>query len=389
MTEVINWQLLIVDDEEVICQQVKEFLEGETITDSDDRTQVETLTDFAKALDVLEAHRFDLLILDIRLGAYDETPEEEIGIETLKAIQRRRFIPVIFYTGLPKLIQEHKTALIQVVEKTEGLPRLLEVIRNIFATRLPVVNLALLRHLETVQRDYMWDFVAAHWEQFGDTTDRTALAYLLARRLALTLSRQGIQHLARELGDPNAPAIEEGKVHPMHYYIMPPVEPSPLTGDLYRGCIGGQMGYWVLLTPSCDLVTGREKAEWILLVRCDPLTEQQEYQGWKASLPQPSKTNTKKLEALLRNNRQIGQRERFYFLPGAFILPDLVVDFQQLVTLPQKQINGLDRLASLDSSFAGELLSRFIRYFGRPGTEDLDVEVIFSQFRHQADEEKE
>ena len=47
---------------------------------------------------------------------------------------------------------------------------------NIFATRLPAVNRALIRHLETIQRDYMWDFVANHWEQFGDTSDHTSLA---------------------------------------------------------------------------------------------------------------------------------------------------------------------------------------------------------------------
>jgi hypothetical protein len=50
-------------------------------------------------------------------------------------------------------------------------------VRGIFATRLPAVNRALIRHLETVQRDYMWDFVATHWEQFGDTSGRKALCH--------------------------------------------------------------------------------------------------------------------------------------------------------------------------------------------------------------------
>lgn len=33
---------------------------------------------------------------------------------------------------------------------------------------------------------------------------------------------------------------------------------------------------------------------------------------------------------MLRNNREDSQAERFYFLPGAMTLSDLVVDFQQL-----------------------------------------------------------
>jgi hypothetical protein len=60
---------------------------------------------------------------------------------------------------------------------------------------------------------------------------------------------------------------------------------------------------------------------------------------------------------------------------------DLVVDFQQLVTLQRVQMTALERLASLDSPFAEALLARFGRYFGRLSTPDLDVEVILSRLR--------
>ena len=386
MADATTWQLLFVDDDAEVCRQVKEFLDGETIAAPDDRLRVETLTDFAAALNELEVRRFDLLILDVRLGPRDEVLEKEAGITTLEAIRQRRFVPVVFYTALPRLVEGLETPLIRVVEKTEGLPRLLEMVRSIFATRLPAVNRALIRHLETVQRDYMWDFVAVHWERFGDTSDRTALAYLLARRLAMSLSGPGIRQLAQDLGDPTGTAAVEGRVHPMQYYVMPPVELAPLAGDLYQGQIGDQIGHWVLLTPSCDLVAGRERAKWVLLARCAPLTEQTEYQKWQAGLPQPSKTADRRLCALLRDNRQNGQPERFYFLPGTLALPDLVVDFQQLVTLPREQIDSLERLASLDSPFAEALLARFARYFGRLGTPDLDLEVIVAKLRSAAGE---
>ena len=255
-----------------------------------DRLQVKTLNDFGDALNELEIHRFDLLILDVRLGPHSITPDEEAGITTLQAIRQRRFIPVVFYTGLPHLVRHLVTPLVQVVEKTAELPRLLDSLSSIFATRLPAVNRALIRHLETIQRDYMWDFVANHWEQFGDTSDHTSLAYLLARRLATSLSGSGIQQLAQELGDSTGTAVTEGHVHPMRYYVIPPVELAPLAGDIYQGQVGEHNGYWALLTPSCDMVTGREKADMVLLARCLPLTEQVEYQQWRAGLPAPSRT---------------------------------------------------------------------------------------------------
>lgn len=386
MADATKWQLLFVDDEEDTCQQVKEYLEGETISESGEFPVVETLTDFDKALETLETRRFDLLILDLRLGPHDETREEEAGARILQAIQQRRFVPVIFfYTALPHLVRDLETPLIRVVEKGPSPKPLLAAIQNIFMSHLPAVNRALIRHLETVQRDYMWEFVAKHWEQFGSTADHTALAYLLARRLAISLSGPRIQQLAQDLGDTTGVGVTEGLVHPMRYYVVPPVEKSPLAGDLYHGQVEDQSGYWVLLSPSCDLVTGREKAEWVLLAPCLPLAEQTAYQKWQTGLSQPSNTTTRKLRSLLQDNREDGQRERFCFLPGAITLPDLVVDFQQLVTLLGAQMTTLGRLASLDSPFAEALLARFGRYFGRLGTPDLDLEVILSRLRTGAD----
>ncbi len=380
MLNITSWRLLFVDDDDDLCRQIKEFLEGESITEDGYAVpfQVETLTSFSEALDVLQAHLFDLLILDVRLGSYGGEREDEAGVTTLQAVRERRFIPVVFYTGLPNAVRDLETPLIRVVEKTE-MPRLLEAVKSIFATRLPVVNRAMIRHLETVQRDYMWDFVATHWDKFGNTPDRIGLAYLLARRLAMSLSGPGMQQLLQDLGNYIAPATDRDKVPPMRYYVMPPVETTPLTGDLFYGQIEEKSGYWVLLTPSCDLVTGRVKAEWTLLAHCELLTEQVEYKRWHDSLPNPSNTLNTSLLALLQNNRKEGQSERFYFLPSAIDLPDLVVDFQQVVSLLQKELAELSRLASLDSPFAESLLTRFTRYFGRLGTPDLDADMILSK----------
>ena len=71
------------------------------------------------------------------MGPYSGTPDEEAGITTLQAIRQRRFVPVVFYTGLPHLVHHLVTPLIQVVEKTAGLPRLLDSLKSIFATRVP------------------------------------------------------------------------------------------------------------------------------------------------------------------------------------------------------------------------------------------------------------
>ena len=90
------------------------------------------------------------------------------------------------------------------------------------------------------------------------------------------------------------------------------------------------------------------------------------------------------LQSLLQDNRKDTQRERFYFLPGALLLPDLIVDFQQLVTLPRDKLSTMDRLASLDSPFAEAMLSRFAGYIGRLGKPDLDSEAVLQRLYSEA-----
>jgi len=387
-----NWQLLFVDDEEDIGEQVKEFFDGECITDDDASVQVTTLSDFNDALYILENHHFDILILDVRLESNDPQ-DEEAGIYTLEAIKQKRFIPIVFYTGVAHLVRSLETPLIKVVEKTEGLLRLQDVVKEIFATRLPAVNRALIRHLETVQRDYMWDFVAEHWEQLSDTPDHSGLAYLLARRLGVSLSASGIYQLAEDLGGSIKTVTNEGRVHPMQYYLMPPLHLAhPLAGDIYRVNVEGQIKYWIILTPSCDFA--QKKVEEVLFARCELLTEQREYKEWQASLSTP-KPNEGKLKSLLKNNRERSQPERFYFLPGTLSLPDLLVDFQQLKTLHCKELEEQvqqktwERLASLDSPFTEALLARFTRYLGRLGTPDLDLELVMDRLRIEGNKQTE
>ena len=387
MADEANWQLLFVDDDDEICTQVKDFFDGESITDDNASVQVTTLTAFKDALNILEKGRFDIIILDVRLES-NEPQAEEAGIDTLEAIKQKRFIPIVFYTGVAHLVRSLETPLIKVVEKTEGLPRLQDVVKEIFTTRLPAVNRALIRHLETVQRDYMWDFVATHWEELCDTHDHAGLAYLLARRLGVSLSGSGIYQLAEDLGGSINTVIKEGCVHPMQYYVMPPLHLAhPLAGDIYKENIEEQVKYWIILTPSCDFA--QKKVEEVLFARCELLSEQPEYKAWQSNLAN-SKSNEEKLKAILKNNRQKSQPERFYFLPGTLALPDLLADFQQLKTLQREELEKLiqqelwERVASLDSPFTEALLARFTRYLGRLGTPDLDIDMVMDKLRNKA-----
>lgn len=374
-----TWAVMFVDDDAEMCQLVAKGLDGQAVMDTPDwKLKVDTEIDFDKALDKLETSRYDLIILDVRLGPQEEERQEEAGIIALEQIKSRRFIPVIFYTALPTKVIHLTAPLVSVVEKTEGVSKLLGTIREIFSTKLPFVNRVLLRHVEEVQRDYMWNFVSPSWGKFGDTPDPTTLAYLLARRLAKSLDSPGIQRLAEKLGDTSGTWCSEDKVHPMMYYLIPPMSPQPMSGDIIREQTDAQVRYMILLTPSCDIDKG--KAEWMLFARCLLLKEEQEYMKFVKN-PQDGKRKDD-LVSLLKDNRHGKQHERFKCVPGVMNFPDLIVDFQQLTAISLTEFSSLrengklESIASLDSPYAESLIARFTRYYSRLGVPDLNIDLI-------------
>ena len=60
-------------------------------------------------------------------------------------------------------------------------------------------------------------------------------------------------------------------------YVFPPTGPDLLTGDIIKGGTNDDPEFWIILTPSCDLVASWLKAEWVLLAKCFQLEVQPEY----------------------------------------------------------------------------------------------------------------
>jgi CheY-like chemotaxis protein len=375
------WRILYVEDDEVLAGQTKRLFE------ESDRGlfSVQLVNDFNDALKEVETRRYDLLILDVYAGR-PVLGGDSAGIDVLEHLRQVRFTPTIFYTALPSGVLNIESPFVKVIGKEgTGFEQLLNAVEGFIESGLLALNRGLSRHVETIQLEYMEGFVGKHWSSFADLTDKRALAYLVASRLAMSLSSTHVDELAQALGEPS---LERGSiegddagdlVHRMQYYIMPPVSKDFLAGDI----IEGESGHLVVLTPSCDMVTGRNvvKADFVHLALCLPLRTFKEYQDWQ---DQPDNTRKREaLQELLRNNRRGGQRERYHYLPGVFHIPHLVVDFQQVHHLPFNDLQALkqQRVASLDSPFAEALLSRYNRYNARLGTPDIDTNEVIQHLK--------
>lgn len=366
-----KWRFLVVEDREEIGTQLLEAVAG--FLDAPDTVEGKLCRTFREAIVWLDVERFDLLILDLKDDGVYGLDEHDVsaGMEVFDALKTTRFVPVIFYTAHAHKVRDMQTSFVRVVEKTEGLVRLNEEVNRIFSTRLP----ALSRRLEELKREYLWDFVGNHWQEFDSPHEKADLACLLARRLALTLQQEAAGLAGEVTGGATAEARKT--IHPMEMYIRPPVSSNRQAGDIVKGRVGDADGFWLVVTPSCDFEE-RHPLNNVLLACCMPLTDTPEFTAWKEN---QAGDTTGRLKALIGDNRQKLQAERYKFLPGTFFLPDSIVDFQQLRTVTLEELNRLEVIASLDSPFAEALLARFARYYGRLGTPDIDRNVVIERLQ--------
>lgn len=86
----IHCKILVVDDEPIVGERLKAFIEK-------DGHRVETFSDPAEALQCLETKDFDIVISDIRMGEID-------GIQVMERVfEKSRNVLVIMITGYATL----------------------------------------------------------------------------------------------------------------------------------------------------------------------------------------------------------------------------------------------------------------------------------------------
>lgn len=370
----MDWRVLVVDD--LQAADVKEVIEGNKAVEKPDSLICVPCTNFSEAIELLKIERFDLVILDLKNDAADDQ-EILAGEAVFRKIKECRFLPVIFHTGYPQKVSDLNSPYVRVVTRGEDWKILRSAIKEVLDTKLP----RLLRHIEEQQRRFMWESAGKIWEEDLKKNNASDLVYLLARRLANTLSGDVVRSFLEADGNGGVPKSD--KIHAVELYVYPPLSKHLRFGDIFKKNIDDGINYFVALTPSCDHV--QEKADFVFLAKCKHLSSTNAGKSAKESLDagEALSNNTKEqLKKYIRDNS--GQIDRYKYLPGTSFLPDLIIDLQDTMTVAPSALmpdaDGYERVASLDSPFAESLQAKMARYFGRIGTPDIDVELALVRF---------
>lgn len=373
------WNAIVVDDDPMVIEDISDYFRGKAFAGHS--ISFKGIDNWDEDFSLVRDRKVDLVVLDIYRGQAT-TGGDRAGERVLEQIKLSGFAPIIIYTNLAEGLEPEREEFVRLVLKADGLPQLAGELESLFDTKVPLMHRAIVNHLDRALRDYMWGFVTKNWPNLKTLADKPEFLRLLLQRLALSFVREGVGEAMAEVFGKTGSSSEgfSETVHPAEFYIKPPVGTDPLLGDVRLRPTEQNQEYLVVLWPSCDMVSTGGRAPKTNTVLCakaillDLLPETKKY------LESQSKSATKQLTELLKNNRDtnLGTPDRFHFLPGILDIPNLVVDFQELERLTLEEVRNFTCLGSLSSPYAEHLASRFTRYLGRLGTPDANLQVVIA-----------
>lgn len=346
-------RILAIDDDPSNTEQLSDLLDGKTVVDCELTVEVEN--DFSNGIERLQDKEFDIVILDVYQGDPSADNNNLRGKEVLQQIKETVPIAVILNTALPDRVQDLKSDIVRVVHKSDG--DIKAEVESLIRGGVPLIKQKLLKHVRGELTRYYWVFAEKHPDLIATASEDHLFEYLIARRLALTLDKEGTKRI---FGD----GISDDKVHPLSMYIFPPIETRYEMGDILKK--DDDETYWVVMTPSCDFA--QNKAAYILIAPALLLTDHEDYQKYSSnSSKQKYKDNLSRLVKSTRN-------ERYYFLPRIQMIgmPDLVIDLQQVSSFIFQGFEGYTNIAKLDDPYSQDLMAMFTRSQNRPGSPDID-----------------
>ncbi len=323
---------------------------------------VSTHGDFDTAYDHIEAIRPDAIVLDIYL---DPLKEERPGDTIKDRVWEKHFCPIVIYTARPDaehddFARKHSLLKVETKGSAQSDSKVIAHLREF----QPIVDA-----LNSVRRDVDRALSRSLRDVCGVVEIDTSQS---AEKVDL-ITRISKRRVAASMDD----GAGTSALRPWEQFIYPCIGDDLLMGDLlWDSTLNKDLSasYFVVVSPSCDMVAGRPGTlERLLVAECrSPVSFLK-----AASMAQnKKKTDAEFAEELARkfNNDQVG---------GVFCLPELpsvspmvAVHLKQLQLLDHSQIGPTlryKRVASVDSPFRERMAWAYVQIAGRPGVPELET----------------
>mgnify|MGYP004533363029 CR=1 FL=1 len=306
---------------------------------------------FEEGLDYIEKYNPDIIVLDLQDKADDCFP----GSSILDKIWNKSFRPVCIFSGQlvnAAIIKENYTSpLVYFVNKGDENP----VIE--YLSKLEPYTNSIRKMQEKMHEAFRRSFDVLQYVFQDEIRDENIIAYLCNCRMKDSFSY--------ELQDSTLPAWGQ--------YIYPSLSEHMLTGDVI--CSEDDLNsknqkdrtYYVIISQSCDIIT--QKISRILAAKC----QDKQILNEALSLPHKIQNARDRLSKYLN----AGYEKNLFFLPSfGEILPDLVVDLKDIITIEFDALIKYKKIISLSSPYCERLVWAFMQNACRPGVPSFHSRFI-------------
>jgi hypothetical protein len=367
--------VLMVDDYEGVAETVKDTVRKAKIRG----LKFDYETDFSKGFKRIKDKKPDIVILDKFLGPPQE--DNAAGEPLWGKIWKENFCPIIIYTAgedslEPSPPKDHP--FIRILKKGRGSDQnVVKCIKDF----IPHVDAMHRVHSEinNILRETLKD--TAPYVLQGKTTDlhQPEILSRTARRRVAAMMDESL--------------LTGGTLFDWERYVIPPIGRDPCIGDVLR-TVGSDpndaSAYRIILSPSCDMVTGQRRVSRSLVAKCcDCCMFAIKGLGWKYDTHDSDKVRNRLKTALTQSNC-----EGFLSLPELpGILPHMSLNLRDLDLIELDKIGDHDnakvefeRIVSIDSPFREQIAWAYLQIAGRPGLPDRDftstIDGIFMALNH-------
>ncbi|MCC6582241.1 MAG: response regulator [Chitinophagales bacterium] len=341
-------KLLIVENEE---PQIKLLRDAIEIYNKNGGIQIilDEATNLNQGLEKLRTNDYDGAIVDLRLEQNDTVG---LGNQILKEIKSRLRFPVRVISGhlgdLDAELQEENYLYSCKNRGDEDYDSILSEFVDIYSTGITGIlnnkgliekniNTIFWKHLSII----LPVFVKHKAENKGWDGEKVLLRYI---------SSHILEYLEISIENNLEP------VHPIEFYIKPPIKDKIFTGDIIRFKNTNDFG--VILTPACDLATDanrlKPKAKFVTVACIYKYADV--VHGRKPE----------HVTELVKNNLDL----KYHFLPKTILFEGGFVNFQHIISIPIKQIADKGQFeveCVITNPFRKDIISRFANYFARQG----------------------
>lgn len=345
--------ILVVEDEDTKIAEWKDAIDAHN-ADGDNKgfhLQMVTSKSVAEAKRLLDLHRFDAAVVDLRLQVEAGVAENNSqGNDLVRHILAAQPIGVVVYTGqqADAEVTSYDCPQVKVMDKADGMEQVFTWLAensNVFL-RLRGAKSAFNRETAKMFFRSIWPRWS-HWTGAGN--GGADLTEVVAR------------HVVAHVHDSMLNASGD-ETHPEEAYFVPPLKSRLDTGDL----VEHDGGTWIVVTPRCDLAN-QGKVATILLASCEDISS-----NWADLNKNGNSKSEDKLKKLIQHDSMPKQHFLHPMMDAAGKSKGpWMVQFHNLKALPTA--NAIEtltplRFASLSPLFIPSLVERFGAYFSRIGT---------------------